>query len=192
MAATPAPQAPASPFVASWVAIVVDVPLYTVLGTAFAYAGAQVWEALSGADAATRATVDSTEAAVLATTALIVTVGIAVVAHTVGRWVHTRTDALPTRRASSRFALMGALLGLIPATVVAVASGEPAAIAFVAIAIVAPCALVAGLTRALLPHVWPSQARVVGFAVAAVVCVLLAAAVLAGLAFGEPSLTFAD
>ncbi|WP_062521064.1 hypothetical protein [Demequina silvatica] len=181
-----ATPAPASPFVASWVAVAVDVPLYTVLGTAFAYAGAQVWEALTDADAEVRATLDATEAAVLATTALIVVVGIAAVAHTVGRWVHTRTGSLPTSAAAGRFALMGGLLGLLPAAAVAALSGEPAAIAFVAIAIVAPCALVAGLTRALLPRVWRSETVFTGFAIAAVISVLLACAVLALLGTAWP------
>ncbi|WP_062303794.1 hypothetical protein [Demequina subtropica] len=170
---------PRDPFVAAWIATVVDVPLYTLIGGACAYVGAQVWETLTGVEGEARVGVDDTEAAVLTVTALIIAVGIAAVAHTIGRRLHSRTAGSSPARASAAFALMGGTLGLIPAGMVAAGSDEPAALAFVAIAIVLPCASVAALTRLLLPRVAASETVVTGFAIAAVLCVLVACALLA-------------
>ncbi|WP_062385405.1 hypothetical protein [Demequina iriomotensis] len=188
-AAAPAPR---DPFVAAWIAIVVDLPLFTVIGGAAAFLGAQVWEVLTDASPATRTTLDRTESAVVTAWAFIVVLGIAVVAHTVGRWLHERTAEAPPRRAAAAFAAMGGALSLIPSAVIVARSGEPASLVFVAVALVVPCALVAGLTRMLLPRVAGSEKAVTGLAIVAVLCVLLAIAVLAITWIALPELAIAD
>ncbi|SEI94606.1 hypothetical protein [Demequina mangrovi] len=186
MTRTPAAAAPRDPFVAAWIATAVDIPLYSVIATVLAYAGAQVWEAGAGGAAGLPRAIDDIEAAVLVAHMLIIAAGIGLVAHTIGRWVHVRTRELSRRRAVASFATMGGLLGLVPAGAVLVATGEPDAALFVAIAIVAPCALVAGLTRLVLPRVAASEKAVTGFAIVAVILVLAAFTVLAVLMVTMP------
>ncbi|WP_062464182.1 hypothetical protein [Demequina soli] len=163
------------PVVAAWIATAVDIPLYTLAAALCVPAGAWVWGLLGGASPGR---VDTTEAATLVATALIVAVGIASVAQTVGRWLHVRTLGVPRARSARSFATMGGLLGLIPAAVIVAIAGSAAAIPFALIAVVLPCTVVAAATNVLLPRVAASLGAVTAFAVVAVICFLGAVGVL--------------
>ncbi|WP_062529700.1 hypothetical protein [Demequina rhizosphaerae] len=174
----PAP-ALASPQAAAWVAAAVTVPLYTVIGSACAYAGALVWEALTGDGAGMRLRLDQTEVAVFVVTVLIIAVGIVATAHTAGRWVHGRSEGEPSSVAVTRFAVLGGALGLVPATLIVLGSDHPASAVFVLLGVVLPCAGVAALARALVPLVASSEGAIVVAAVLAVMCTLAAVTLLA-------------
>ncbi|WP_062316136.1 hypothetical protein [Demequina maris] len=168
-----------SPQAAAWVAAAVTIPLYTVIGTACAYAGAMAWEELTGGGDAMRLRLDQTEVAVFLATVLIIAVGIAVTAHTAGRWLHARTADEPASVAVGSFATLGGVLALAPALAIVLGSGDPAAAVFVVLGLVLPCAVVAAIARAVVPAVASSEAAIVVVAVLAVVCTLIAVTLLA-------------
>ena len=137
---------------AAWLATATGIPIYVALAAIVWGPAVAVYSAITGE---TDVTVDTGSLGVIAAVSiLIVVVGIAAVAHTVGRLVFARTDDEELGKAAVVFGAMAALLAVVPVVLIAMGQDEVwATIAAAVIIIVFPCALTSAATRALLPSV---------------------------------------
>ena len=137
---------------AAWLATATGIPIYTAL-TAIVWGPAVALYSSIADDP--EASVDTPALGVIAAVSiLVVVVGIAAVAHTVGRVVFARTDDAELGKAAVAFGAMAALLALVPVVLIAIGQDETWAAAAAAIIIVlVPCTLTSAATRAMLPSV---------------------------------------
>ena len=140
---------------AAWLATAIGIPVYGASALILAYlAGPLVGALESDTNPEQQSWVFVGVAFVNVAIALL---GIALIAHTVGRVLFARTRDQSPMAAGRAFALMGALLAVVP--VVFIALGQPSHLGggvYAAIAVGVPCGLTAGLTRAVLPSVLAS------------------------------------
>ncbi|MDN4481469.1 hypothetical protein [Demequina muriae] len=138
---------------AAWLATATGIPLYVLMWAIVWGPGVQLFGSL--ADIEPRPTVEnSTLAAIAAINILTVLVGLAVVAHTVGRVVFARTSSMAVGQAAVVFAAMAAVLAVVPVVLVGVGQEDTGpAVAAAIVIILVPCVVSAGATRALLPAV---------------------------------------
>lgn len=138
---------------AAWLATAIGILIYVVVWAIVWGPGIQLFGSL--ADIEPRPTVEnSTIAAIAAVNILIVLIGIAVVAHTVGRLVFARTASMPVGKAAIVFAAMAAVLAVVPVVIIGMGQDDVwPAVAAAIVMVAIPCIVAAGATRALLPAI---------------------------------------
>ncbi len=139
---------------AAWLATAVGIPVYAAVWAVVWAPGVVLFSSIAGLD--TRATVgsDSALATIGAVNILIVFVGIAAVAHSVGRLVFARTKDMQHGQAAVIFGAMAAILALVPVIWIAVGQEHSWASAVAAFVIIlVPCAVAGAAGRAALPYV---------------------------------------
>lgn len=138
---------------AAWLATATGIPIYVALCAVVWGPGVALFAAL--AEDESSPTVQTPALSVIAAVSiLIVVVGIAAVAHTVGRLVFARTASWDLSKAAVAFGAMAALLAVVPVVLISMGQEDTwAAAAASVIVILFPCALTAAATRALLPSV---------------------------------------
>ncbi|GIG55522.1 hypothetical protein [Demequina activiva] len=137
---------------AAWLATATGIPIYVILSAVVWGPGVALYAAIADEPGAT---VDSAALAVIAAVGiLIAVVGIAFVAHTVGRVVFARTNDQELGKAAVAFGAMAAVLAVVPVVLIAMGQDDPWAAAAASVVIILfPCALTSAATRALLPSV---------------------------------------
>lgn len=139
---------------AAWLATAVGIPVYAAVWAIVWAPGVVLFSSIAGLD--TRATVGTSSAlsTIGAVSILIVFVGIAAVAHTVGRIVFARTSQMQHGQAAVIFGAMAAILALVPVIWIAIGQENAWASAVAAFVIIlVPCALASAAGRAALPYV---------------------------------------
>lgn len=138
---------------AAWLAAGTGIPIFVLMWAIVWGPGVQLFGSLSDLEA--RPTIEnSTLAAIAAINILIVLVGLAAMAHTVGRLVFARTAHMTTGKAAVIFAAMGAILAIVPVVFIGIGQDDAwPAVAAALVIILVPSVVAAGATRALLPLV---------------------------------------
>ncbi|MDN4478510.1 hypothetical protein [Demequina lignilytica] len=151
----PDPVASVGATSAAWLATAIGIPVYGASALILSYVGGPVVSAL--APDAQGEEHSWVFIGVAFTNVAIALLGIVLVSHTAGRVLFSRTRGLAPMAAGRAFAIMGALLAVVP--VVFIAMGQPLHVVgglYAAIAVGVPCGLTAGLTRAVLPGILES------------------------------------
>lgn len=160
---------------AAWLATAIGIPVYGATALIASYLAAPVVTGL----ASELTTVEDLAifVGVAVINVAIALVGIALIAHTLGRLLFGRTRAKAPAPAGVAFAAMASALAAPIVAFVALGTDETlAGGVYAAIAVGLPCGFTAGLTRAVLPGVAasPAATRIAGGVAAAGVLVILA------------------
>ncbi|MFW2514538.1 hypothetical protein ACNI3K_12255 [Demequina sp. SO4-13] len=138
---------------AAWLATATGIPIYVLVWAIMWGPGVQLFGSLADAEG-TPTVEDPTLSAIATVNILVVLVGIAAIAHTIGRIVFTRTRDTPVGKAAVVFAVMGAVLAVVPVVFIAVGQEDAWAATVAALVLVlVPSTVSSGATRALLPFV---------------------------------------